>query len=109
MVLKDTGGRKILNNEIKYFNLFEHLIYGQYTYILSTFFSLPPHVSAFHYKLILSSFKIINIMDKHTHSHTYKHTVTFSKLSLSHTLMQNYVSHSNSYIYSHTHNVYTYI
>lgn len=46
--MKDTGARKILNNEIKYFNLFENLIYEQYTYILSTFSSPPPHVSALH-------------------------------------------------------------
>lgn len=46
--MKDTGARKILNNEIKYFNLFENLINGQYTYILSSFSSLPPHVSTLH-------------------------------------------------------------
>lgn len=85
--MKDTGDRKILNNEIKYFNLFEHLLYGQYTCILPTFSSLPLHVSAFHYKLILSSFKIINIMNMHAHLHTYKqtHSHILPTLPLSHT------------------------
>lgn len=88
--MKDTRGRKTINNEIKYFNL----IYGEYTYILSTFSSLPPHVSALHYKLILSSFKIINIMNMHAHSHTYKqtHSHTLQTLPLSHTHAKLYLS-----------------
>lgn len=52
---------------------------------------------------------LISWIRMHTHTYTNTHTVTFSKLSLSHTLMQNHVSHSNSYIYSQTHKLYTYL
>lgn len=102
--MKDTGSRKILNNEIKYFNL----IYAQYTsfflhfplYLLTCLHSITNWYS-------LLSRLLISWICMHTHTHTNIQSHSPNSPSLTHSCKT--VSHSNSYIYSHTYNLYTYI